>query len=114
MNGLVRRAPADALADLLDAQRMALRGGRLDTLADMAPRLQRALADFSASPDADRLPGLRRDAARNAVLIQAALEGLSRVRADRMAIAQSRLSTYDATGRLRDTGRPPQTVLTRR
>jgi hypothetical protein len=101
---------ADALERLLRAQREALRKGELEALARLVTPLERAMEDLASDPRHTRpgpgaevgpqvLERLRRCAAENAVLLEAACAGLQRARALRDRSAAARLSTYDASGR---------------
>lgn len=88
-----------ALSRLLQDQRAALREGRLHDLAAMVPRMERALSALPATGDPATQAGLRRMAAENAALLQAASQGVARARAMRSGAAQVQLTTYDALGR---------------
>ena len=81
MMRLARRDPIDTLADLLRDQRAALRAGRLDDLAALVPRMDRALDALGRNGDHRRLERLRGEAAETAALIRAAQAGLARARA---------------------------------
>jgi hypothetical protein len=89
----------DALSRLLADQRAALREGRLQDLAAMVPRMERALNALPARGDPAAQAGLRRMASENAALLQAATQGVAQARAMRTGAAQVQLTTYDATGR---------------
>lgn len=114
MIGRLARDPLDDLAAVLADQRAALRSGSIQALADLVPRMERALARSTAASDASRLAQLRHLAAENASLLSAAREGVAAVRMKRSAIKDQRLSTYSQTGRLTDQGAASGRVLSRR
>jgi hypothetical protein len=89
----------DALKRLLQDQRAALREGRLQDLAAMVPRMERALNALPADGDPSAQAGVRRMAAENAALLEAAVQGVAQARSMRAGAAQVQLTTYDATGR---------------
>jgi hypothetical protein len=92
---------AERLDALLREQRDALREGRLDALESVAVRLDRAIRALGRDLPPDAAARLRDKAARNARLLGAALSGLSDMRALREDAQRARLTTYDASGRLR-------------
>jgi hypothetical protein len=106
--------PVAALAQLLEEQREALREGRLQDLANMVPRMERAIGTLGADEDPSAKESLRRLATENAVLLQAAQAGVAQARAMRAEAAGIRLSTYDAAGRRSDPAPGPGRILARR
>lgn len=110
------RAAGDRGAIRLDAllreQRTALRHGRLDVLAALVPRLERAVraAEGLSPAEAARL---RIFAAGNAALLRAALAGLEDVGRLRQGARAARLATYDASGRLAPPSAQGQTLARR-
>ena len=96
--------PAVALERLLGEVRAALRNGAYDRLPGLAERQARLLGALEAAPprDGGAMRRLRRAAAENAPLLEAALAGM---RAARRPAAEpgDRLagSTYDRSGRRR-------------
>ena len=114
MTARTQSRPVAALAQLLREQREALREGRLQDLAEMVPRMERAMAAVSASEDPSAQEDLRRLANENATLLQAARAGVAQARAMRAAAAGIRLSTYDAAGRRADPAPGPGRILARR
>ncbi|MGP1355208.1 hypothetical protein [Roseicyclus sp.] len=102
--------PGETLERLLREQRAALRKGELEALAKLVTPLERAMQDLAPGPGKTGpgpgaevgpqvLERLRRCAAENAVLLEAACAGLKRARALRDRGAAARLMTYDASGR---------------
>ncbi|MFW5655903.1 MAG: hypothetical protein ACOCYW_09735 [Roseicyclus sp.] len=89
----------EAVKRLLQTQRAALREGRLKDLAAMVPHMERALAALPSRIDPSAQADLRKLAAENAALLQAASQGVAQARALRAGAAQVQLSTYDAAGR---------------
>jgi hypothetical protein len=98
----------DRMAMRLDAllrdQRIALREGRMDALADIAPRLAKLLQSMSApvphGMSREQAARLKHMASENARLLRAAIAGLAEARQMRRGAHGIRLNTYDATGRL--------------
>ncbi len=97
-------AAPDALNALLARQRDCLRGGRMRDLAALLPEMERliALAGAGSQPqDRAALLLAREAAARNAVLLRAALSGIAAARRRVAAIrsaAAGRFATYDQRG----------------
>lgn len=91
---------AAKLETLLQDQRAALREGRFDALADLLPRFDRLMATQADAIPPARAVKLQAMAGENARLLQAALAGLAEARQMRRGAHGTRLSTYDATGRL--------------
>lgn len=114
MIGLGRRDPLDELAAILAEQRAALRGGQVQVLADLVPRMERALARLRGVQATPRLVQLRQVAAENAALLRAAGDGVAAVRDLRGAAAKTRLSTYTATGHMTQQAGSPGRTLSRR
>jgi hypothetical protein len=102
---MTRLHPRTRMAERVDAllreQRDALREGRLDALADVAARLERATRALGPDLPPAAAAELKAMAAQNLRLLGAALSGLSDLRSLREAAHCTRLTTYDATGRLR-------------
>jgi len=105
---------ADRLRVLLEEERATLRAGALHELDGLLCRKE-ALADEAESGTHGCSPAeaeaLRRLAARNAALLEAARAGL-RVAIDRVgerARLAGRLDTYDASGARQELGTPPAT-----
>ena len=91
---------ASRLEALLAEQHVALRTGQLETLGAIGPRLERAMGLLTPGVPPQQLARLREMAAENARLIRAALSGIAEVRSLRTGAQGTRLSTYDASGRL--------------
>lgn len=93
----------DEFDDLLDAEREALRNGKLEIVERMYKRKQSlvgALAQFDEQ-DAERVGPVREKLARNQDLLASAAEGVRSV-AQRLATVRrvrEGLDTYDETGR---------------
>lgn len=104
---------ASRLEALLGEQRAALRAGQLETLGTIAPRLERAMETLTPGVPPPQLARLRAMAAENARLIRAALSGLAEVRTLRAGAQGTRLSTYDASGRLSSQAATGQTLVRR-
>lgn len=104
---------ASRLEALLGEQREALRAGRLETLGTIAPRIERALGMLTPGVPPQELVRLGKLAADNTRLIRAALAGLAEVRALRAGAQGTRLSTYDASGRLSSQAATGQTLARR-
>ena len=97
----------DSVLRLFDAERSALIEGRLDAVASIVEERERELKTWLeqgrvAQRDIERVRAL---AKRNAVLIEAARQGLSdgAAKIEEIRAAQSRLGTYDASGQLGET-----------
>jgi hypothetical protein len=104
---------ASRLEALLCEQRAALRAGQLDTLGDIAPRLERAMGTLTPGVAPPHLARLRQMASENARLIRTAIAGLAEVRTLRAGAQGTRLSTYDALGRLSSQVATGQTLARR-
>lgn len=94
----------EQLDALLDDLRLQVRAADFDALADLAPRLEAALAGMGQVGDANALQRLRAKAELTADLLEAARRGL---RAARRRIEETRraaqgLHIYDGTGRCSD------------
>lgn len=100
MIGRIGRNPLEEIAAILSDQRKALGSGDVRALADLAPRLEKALARVLPTADRTRLASLRRLAAENAALLRAASDGVAAVRDLRKASSAPQLSTYTASGHL--------------
>lgn len=95
-----------AMADLLDREAEALRSGAFDRIPRLVAEKERLAERLAAVPVASRPDGpgaerLREAAARNATLLQAAMEGLRSgiERVGALAAEPQGLQTYDGTGR---------------
>lgn len=114
MTAETRSRAIETLTHLLEDQRAALREGRLQDLAAMVPRMERAVGAMTANDGSTAREDLRRLASENATLLQAAQAGVARARALRAAAAEVRFSTYDATGRKAEQVPNPGRTLARR
>ncbi|KPQ17962.1 MAG: FlgN protein [Rhodobacteraceae bacterium HLUCCO18] len=104
---------ASRLEALLAEQHVALRTGQLETLGAIGPRLERAMGLLTPGVPPQQLARLREMAAENARLIRAALSGIAEVRSLRTGAQGTRLSTYDASGRLSSQAAIGQTLARR-
>ena len=94
-------SPQDAMISLLEAERQLLLSGDLEALAKLADRkisLQEKLSKKKL--DTQVLDRIQRQARRNEILLQAALEGI-KLATERVKAAQSpsAFSTYQKDGR---------------
>lgn len=106
----------DALHDVLEAERAALREGALDKVARMAERKEALIVRIrAASPDPAALGPLQQALDRNRVLLSSAIDGLRAVgvRLNALSAARGRLETYDRAGR-RQVSQTPGRSLERR
>ena len=112
-----RHADLDDLADLLDRERAALVGGDLDLLSRMTAEKEALVARVARlDPPPPGLEPLRRAAARNGELLQAAQQGIRAAAARLKALAGGGepLVTYDGYGRRQTLGAPAGNSVTRR
>ena len=100
-----------AMAALLEREADALRRGAFDRLAPLLVEKERLAERLAAAPSAARPDGpaavrLRAAAARNDVMLQAAIDGMRRgaERIGALADVSRNLQTYDDTGRRRRLG----------
>lgn len=98
--------PVD-LEACLDATRVALMAGDMDSLAKLAALVDAASTAGSA-PDEAAARRIRRKAEHNGRMLQAALKGVRAARQRAMELGtQGRFSTYDAGGRRDQLGLGP-------
>ena len=111
--------PVDDLSAVLEAERAALAAGAFEDLAELAARKTALLAELDAAPPTraagPQLEAVKRDAAHNARLLDAAARGL-RAAIDRLAAMQrvaTHLDTYTEAGTRADLA-PPSPTLEKR
>ena len=96
-------AGADALEDLLDAERAALLAGKLDEVSRLHGRKERLISGLQehASMGGSKFAGLNEKVKRNQILLDSALSGIRSVTRRLNAIRQvsKSLETYDSQGR---------------
>jgi len=91
---------ANSLEDLLDRERAAILGGRMDLLARMMAEKERLINIPMSGQTVSRMARLRRKADRNHAMLLAASRGVQAV-AKRLRLAMARqnpLQTYDRSG----------------
>lgn len=106
-------AAADALEDHLDHERKMILSGQIDGLLRAAPEKERLLARLPGAAENDAvLERLRRKAARNQELLQAAARGLKSAarRVETLKSPASPLRTYGRDGAAADLSRAPRGV----
>ncbi|WP_116133251.1 flagellar biosynthesis protein FlgN [Tropicimonas sp. IMCC34043] len=91
------------LAALLERERTALIGGRLDDLGGLVAEKQEIIARLAPYADSAGLHGIRRLAHRNQLLLEAALRGVSaaRLRLTEIRQAVRQFDTYTSEGEIR-------------
>ncbi|KAJ03561.1 flagellar biosynthesis protein FlgN [Sulfitobacter mediterraneus] len=94
----------DDLSALLDAEREALIGGDLESLADMYSTKEALIGSVNQNPekhDLKSLEALDRKVRRNQLLLDGALEGIREVARRMAALRETKgsLETYGADGR---------------
>lgn len=111
---MTARRGAKSLEVLLNEQRAALRSGRLEVLAALVPRFERAIETLDPGGRPEDLTRLRALARENATLLAAAQEGVARAQRQLRAASSGSLSTYDASGRKSADPQPEGRLLARR
>ena len=107
----------DALEDLLDKERAAILDGALEDMGRIACEKERVLERRELTvPDQRTLDRVRRKAARNQLLLAAAIRGVRAVsaRLDVLRNGSSEMNTYDRAGQRTTLGSRHQGALHRR
>ncbi|MEX3017511.1 hypothetical protein [Gymnodinialimonas hymeniacidonis] len=109
------RPVSEALAELLNAQKVALLNGDIEGLSKIEAPLGRAFERLKKHPISDQaLERIQKSARRNAVLLKAAQSGLNIARARVSDQMSAGLTVYDAKGRSQFTSSPASRLLARR
>lgn len=105
----------DRLEAVVGETAIAIRGGNLAVMGDLAARTDAALAEIGGETDAARIEALRALAQRNAVALEAAGRGVraARRRLTEIVSARSGVITYDNAGKTQKIGVPGGSMKTR-